>query len=268
MNSRQPQELGLGRNVRGAAAAAALVITAAAGASPAVAAGEIRVCVKQQSGSMRIVDAAATCASNEYPLAWNVVGPVGPQGAPGAQGAQGIQGVPGPVGPQGAQGVEGPQGATGPQGAGSVVQLAASLDAGDLYVDGPYDEDECDDSFDAGGYNEFYAESGVVHLEPGLYLATTRDVWYDASRSAVGTEFELWWSAGVTFKVKRNDTSGEAFAKMSRGFGNFRSMSGYAAFGVFTIGPGGEDVILEMHVSAGACGHAGAGGTVDLVKLN
>lgn len=43
----------------------------------------IYACVKTNNGSLRIVDANTTCASNETPLSWNIQGPPGPAGSPG-----------------------------------------------------------------------------------------------------------------------------------------------------------------------------------------
>jgi hypothetical protein len=85
----------------------------------------IHSCVKNSSGSIRIVAASATCAASEASLDWRIqgnpgpagpAGPAGPQGSPGAQGATGPAGPTGPAGAQGATGPAGPQGATGPQG--------------------------------------------------------------------------------------------------------------------------------------------------------
>ncbi len=62
-------------------------------------------CVNNSSGTMKMVAAGETCATNEFLVEWNHVGP------------QGLQGPQGEVGPQGPQGEVGPQGPVGPSNA-------------------------------------------------------------------------------------------------------------------------------------------------------
>ena len=71
-------------------------------------------CVNNSSGTIHMVGATDSCASNEMKLSWNQAGP---QGATGPTGAQGPAGATGPQGPAGADGPPGPQGGPGPQGA-------------------------------------------------------------------------------------------------------------------------------------------------------
>ena len=105
--------------------ATALIAVFAFGAGSAVAAyanqppAEIHACVSNNSGAMRVVEAATTCRTGETKLTWNTQGPQGlqgPQGVPGPVGPQGPQGEPGATGPQGPQGATGATGAQGPQG--------------------------------------------------------------------------------------------------------------------------------------------------------
>lgn len=63
-------------------------------------------CVNNSSGTIHMIDATGSCASNEQLVVWNQVGPTGPQGP---QGQAGPQGVPGPQGPAGTNGVSGYQ---------------------------------------------------------------------------------------------------------------------------------------------------------------
>ncbi|HSV38675.1 MAG TPA: hypothetical protein VLI04_07930 [Nocardioidaceae bacterium] len=81
--------------------------------------GVIHACYQKSDGSMRIVDASATCKEDEVKIAWArrgrtvSAGPSGDRGLKGIQGLQGLQGLIGPMGPQGPEGAEGPQGQPG-----------------------------------------------------------------------------------------------------------------------------------------------------------
>lgn len=106
--------------------AVALVTTLVVAAGSAVAAyagaipSQIYACYLTNTGTVRIVDAYATCKTNETKLTWNIQGPPGARGDTGATGEQGIQGPQGAKGDTGAKGdagAAGPAGATGPQGA-------------------------------------------------------------------------------------------------------------------------------------------------------
>jgi hypothetical protein len=79
----------------------------AAGASAQV----IHACVKVGDGTLRIVETADDCKSNEYGLEWNIVGPMGLQGPPGVPGADGVDGA---DGADGKDGVQGPPGYSAP----------------------------------------------------------------------------------------------------------------------------------------------------------
>lgn len=52
-------------------------------------------CVNRTNGNMRLVDAGATCRTNENRVEWNVAGPAGPAGPSGPQGPAGPAGAPG-----------------------------------------------------------------------------------------------------------------------------------------------------------------------------
>lgn len=78
--------------------------------------GVIHGCYSKSSGSLRVIDSAATCKGSETRISWNETGPQGPQGAEGAKGDVGEQGEPGAPGPAGADGAAGPSGSQGEQG--------------------------------------------------------------------------------------------------------------------------------------------------------
>ena len=84
---------------------ALLVVVLVGGATWALANDDntIYACISP-GGTIRIVDDADSCRSQETPLEWNIEGPEGPQGE------QGLQGDPGPQGEQGPQGDQGPPG--------------------------------------------------------------------------------------------------------------------------------------------------------------
>jgi len=61
-------------------------------------------CVNNNSGTIHITTADATCPNNEQKISWNQVGPAGPTGPTGPAGPAGPQGPAGPTGPQGDRG--------------------------------------------------------------------------------------------------------------------------------------------------------------------
>lgn len=103
--------------------AAAIIGTSTVGLATAVTTGLIYACVNNSSGTIKVVSATTSCATNEIQLVWNAegvtgpVGPTGPTGPTGATGATGAQGPTGATGPQGPIGPTGPQGPTGATGA-------------------------------------------------------------------------------------------------------------------------------------------------------
>lgn len=98
------------------AAGALALVAVAGGAALASAEGDsptISACVNDTSGTLKIVEAGASCGIHQHLLTW---GEGGEQGPIGPQGPEGPQGEPGPQGPAGPQGETGVQGETGPQG--------------------------------------------------------------------------------------------------------------------------------------------------------
>jgi hypothetical protein len=79
----------------------------------------IHSCVAKD-GTIRIIEATATCKTQETALDWNIQGPPGPQGP------QGIQGI------QGEQGLQGVDGAQGPRGPSDAYVVDAGLGAQEL----------------------------------------------------------------------------------------------------------------------------------------
>jgi len=88
--------------------------------------GVIHGCYMKSGGSLRVIDSAARCSSNETSLNWTQTGqpgpagpagPIGPAGAKGDPGPAGATGPQGPAGPPGPKGDPGPTGATGDPGA-------------------------------------------------------------------------------------------------------------------------------------------------------
>jgi len=101
---------------------AALVVAGGlvAGAVPALAAVTANppvtyyACVVHKTGAMKVVAKLTKCASGQYKISWNKLGP---QGQPGTPGSPGTPGPPGPPGPPGAPGQPGTPGAPGAPGA-------------------------------------------------------------------------------------------------------------------------------------------------------
>lgn len=75
-------------------AAVFLATSVAAPTAMAQTSGVITACSGKSLGTLRLVDAGATCRTGETLVSWNV------QGLPGPQGAQGPAGEKGPAGPQ------------------------------------------------------------------------------------------------------------------------------------------------------------------------
>jgi hypothetical protein len=75
--------------------AAAIVGTTTVGFAGAITTGLIYACVNNSSGTIKIVSATTSCASNEILLVWNGEGSQGPTGATGPEGPTG------PTGPAG-----------------------------------------------------------------------------------------------------------------------------------------------------------------------
>jgi hypothetical protein len=65
---------------------------------------QIRACVNNVSGIVRILAPAESCLKNEFLLTWDSQGSPGPQGPAGPQGPQGPAGPTGPQGPAGGSG--------------------------------------------------------------------------------------------------------------------------------------------------------------------
>jgi hypothetical protein len=59
----------------------------------------IHACVSHVTGSVRVLDAGASCRHDETALSWNQTGPAGPQGPEGPAGPTGPAGPSGPAGP-------------------------------------------------------------------------------------------------------------------------------------------------------------------------
>jgi len=61
--------------------------------------GVITGCYARGTGSLRVIDAGATCRPGETLISWNQQGPEGPRGPEGPAGADGAAGAPGSPGP-------------------------------------------------------------------------------------------------------------------------------------------------------------------------
>jgi hypothetical protein len=239
----------------------------AAVATSAAAAPEIHACVKVHGGQIRIVDAAATCDSNETPLVWSVQGPVGPQGPAGPQGEQGLQGVPGPVGPQGPQGAVGPQGPVGPQGAsGEQPHVVAVLNVGEMTAEGSDDPDLCDDFYNEGGdAGPFTAQSQTVHLDEGDYLPVAQ-FWNEIGKTINVTDLDAAFAGDISARVNGPNAGQSGWWRQENTRGIV--LDGNHDFTVFHVDAGGSDVHLTMEIYAWACSYVHVLGGVQIVKLN
>jgi hypothetical protein len=112
----------LRRGVVLAVIAVAAAVGGVAYASIPDSAGVIHSCYLKSGGSLRVIDSAAKCGTNETSLNWNQQGPAGPAGPTGPTGSAG------PAGPAGPTGPTGPQGPAGPSGSSHVYYATNSLD--------------------------------------------------------------------------------------------------------------------------------------------
>jgi hypothetical protein len=83
----------------------AAIAVAGAGYAALAASEVITACRSEANGSLRVVDDAADCRSNEVVLTWNSEGPAGPTGPAGPAGPAGPVGPVGPPGPGGVGGL-------------------------------------------------------------------------------------------------------------------------------------------------------------------
>jgi len=94
-----------------------------------------RSSVPVRQGTVRVVDSATQCRTDELVLTWNQKGEPGPQGLAGPSGSPGPAG---PVGPAGLDGPAGPQGPIGEPGLeGPVGEQGPKGDTGAAGVEGP-----------------------------------------------------------------------------------------------------------------------------------
>ena len=123
-----PRKLVVGVVAVAAATAASVAYASIPGSN-----GVISSCYTKSTGTIRVIDSAATCKTGETSLNWNQQGAAGlpgPKGDPGPPGPKGDPGDPGPKGDPGAPGPKGDPGPPGPPGAGA--PLFASVHQGAL----------------------------------------------------------------------------------------------------------------------------------------
>lgn len=130
-------------------------------------------CVNSSSGTIKMVDADATCKQNEAKIEWNKQGPqgiTGPQGPKGDTGDTGDTGATGPQGAVGPIGPEGPKGDTGTQGpAGPVGATGAQGPQGPQGVQGPQGPAGPGQVSRSGVVNP----NGTVQFAPGAAVSRT-----------------------------------------------------------------------------------------------
>ncbi|HSC73572.1 MAG TPA: hypothetical protein VLB89_05350 [Gaiellaceae bacterium] len=123
------------------AAAAAAVVVAAVGRGAIPDGNTIHGCFKNDSGVLRVIDAAAggTCnAKSETALDWVQTGSPGVQGSQGDRGADGTPGAGGPDGVSSYQ-IESAAGTTTGQGSAGDVVVQASCPSGTVPTGGGFD---------------------------------------------------------------------------------------------------------------------------------
>jgi hypothetical protein len=147
-----------------------LSLTLTLSPSPAAAqtSNTVYSCVHNNDGTVRIVDATATCKVKEHAVIWNITGPQGPIGLTGPTGPQGPAGPIGATGPAGPQGPIGPIGATGPAGATGADGPTGPQGPAGLTWKGSWDSVTTYQANDAVSYNgsSWIAKQTTTNVQP------------------------------------------------------------------------------------------------------
>jgi hypothetical protein len=185
---------------------AALVAAGVAYGSIPDSSGVIHGCYLKSGGSLRVIDSASKCSSNETSLNWNQQGPAGPQGP---QGPTGPTGPAGPAGSQGPAGPQGPKGDTGPQGP------AGTSGTSHVY----YATNSFDVTADVGG-NTKQLVVGLSDLPAGTYLVESTLHSSFAAGETTGADGVCYLGKnGFGVSAATGDAAGDGTAGNGDGFG-------------------------------------------------
>lgn len=141
--------------------------------------------------------------------------------------------------------------------------LVATLDAGTVAAQGLSDDEECDEGLnESGDSGPFTSTAGPVHLDEGVYLAVPRSLRWRVEKTFEYDDPELFYA-------------GQVLARVGAGYSLFlREVNSRGLhveldrnLGLFTVGPSGDDVELQISAYAWACSRAEIGGSVAIVRI-
>lgn len=142
----------------------------------------------------------------------------------------------------------------------SPVGLVATLDAGVVGASGSSDTSLCDEGFNEGGQTgPFTSSAGPVELDEGVYLVVPRSFRWEISKTVARDDADVFYAGQVVAQL------GSTFIRQLNTRGLITEPS--RNWGLFTVGPSGTSVSLEISAEAWACSHAEIGGSVAIVRI-
>jgi len=142
----------------------------------------------------------------------------------------------------------------------SPVGLVATLDAGVVAASGSQDTSLCDDGFNEGGQaGPFTSTAGPVELDEGVYLVVPRGFRWEISKTVARDDADVFYAGQVVAQL------GSTFIRQFNTRGLIVEPD--RNWGLFTVGPSGTSVSLEISAEAWACSHAEIGGSVAIVRI-
>lgn len=142
----------------------------------------------------------------------------------------------------------------------SPVGLVATLDAGVVGASGSSDTSLCDEGFNEGGQaGPFTSSAGPLQLDEGVYMVVPRSFRWEISKTVARDDADVFYAGQVVAQL------GSAFIRQRNTRGLITEPS--RNWGLFTVGPSGTNVSLEISAEAWACSHAEIGGSVAIVRI-
>lgn len=141
----------------------------------------------------------------------------------------------------------------------SPVGLVATLDAGVVAASGSQDTSLCDEGFNEGQSGPFASSAGPVELDEGVYLVVPRSFRWEISKTVARDDADVFYAGTVVAQL------GSTFIRQFNTRGLIVEPN--RDWGLFTVGPSGTSVNLEISAEAWACSHAEIGGSVAIVRI-
>jgi hypothetical protein len=141
----------------------------------------------------------------------------------------------------------------------SPVGLVATLDAGVVSASGSQDTSLCDEGFNEAQSGPFTSSAGPVELDEGVYQVVPRGFRWEISKTVARDDADVFYAGTVVAQL------GSAFIRQLNTRGLIVEPN--RDWGLFTVGPSGTSVSLEISAEAWACSHAEIGGSVAIVRI-